>query len=384
MRSVGPSSKRGTTLYGALALSALAAFVATPLAIGARVLSDPAGGGPRLFARVVELPALQSAPSAHPPASRSLAFPTEGVVAAPGPWPAAGEDPQGEEELDGAEQNDEADPSGVSAANVDPVDGVAGEDELAPASESGSEGSPRCTSRRRGKRIVRTMQFCPADTTAAIARWRPDTVVVLGGGLVFGGEPGCATSQRAHAAWQLFERLGRRTTLLLSGRGPGEPSRVFDDAGVACERARMAQALADARAHRPWHAVDEERKLARFESSHRGAPTEAEQMCAAIVRHYPRAEWEAVLARLRFENGSRTTIENVRFSTPMLRRMGSRRVLVLSTPVLGRRLDNHPSRALYGFRWARGSESDYALAAVGCPFVNGGPAWSEFEGDFVD
>lgn len=368
---------RGTVLYGALALCAAAGFVATPLAVSARVIADPAGGGPRLFARVVDLPYFAS--DERTPRRGALAFPSEGLEAAPGPGPAPGEDSEGDEDLDGASES--ADPGATAEAAPASGDAAsAGGDE---PSVDPSGDSLRCVSRKRGVRFVRTMQFCPPDTTAAVARWRPDTVVVLGGGLVFGGEPGCATSQRAHAAWQLFERLERRATLLLSGRGPGEATRTFDEAGFACERARMGQELAYARSHRPQHVGDEERKIARFEASRRGAPTEAEQMCASILRHYPRPAWPSVLARVRFENGSRTTAENVRFSTPLLRRMGARRVLVLSTPVVGRRLDNHPERALYSFRYARG-EGDYALAAVGCPFVNGGPAWSEFEGGFVD
>jgi hypothetical protein len=75
-------------------------------------------------------------------------------------------------------------------------------------------------------------------------------------------------------------------------------------------------------------------------------------------------------------------VENAARCTPLLRTCDSRRALVLSTPVVhaNGELDNHPARALQDFREdrARGGHA-CRLAAVGCPFENGGPVWSEFE-----
>lgn len=85
---------------------------------------------------------------------------------------------------------------------------------------------------------------------------------------------------------------------------------------------------------------------------------------------------------MRFETRSEDTVENARDATPMLERERARRVLVLTTMVVHANggVDNHAQRALGDFREARRErDGRYRLGAVACPFVDGGPAWSEFE-----
>ena len=65
------------------------------------------------------------------------------------------------------------------------------------------------------------------------------------------------------------------------------------------------------------------RELARTQ---RASPTEAELMCAVILRQYESPARDAVASRMVLEPDSRTTSENVALSTPLLVRGRYRRV----------------------------------------------------------
>lgn len=248
---------------------------------------------------------------------------------------------------------------------------------------SGSEEPPseRCESPHHGHPVQHELAPCAAEDVEAVLRWRPDALVVLGGGLLLDDEPSCATAQRARAAEQLFVALQREVDLVLSGQGPSRAPIHLDDAESECLRARLEVELEshDAPAFERSRARDE---LATVLGTDRATLTEADGMCAAILRRIPRAQWSATLRRVRFEPRSSDTVQNAVFSTPLLEQRRFARVLVLTTPVLHAdgTVDNHALRALEDFRRARAqAQGRYRLAALGCPFVGGGPRWSLFE-----
>jgi hypothetical protein len=208
---------------------------------------------------------------------------------------------------------------------------------------------------------------------ADVARFNPDVLVVLGGGVLPDDRANCATTQRAVAALQLFQALGMRPAIVLSGWGQRRRPALLDDASSYCLSARLAQQSTASGDHES--ALERERLLA----SHRGSLHEADLLCATMLRRLPPVAWRDFLLHVRFEARSETTTENAAFSTPVLERGGYRRVLIVSTPVVRPvppLVDNHPARALADFRVDRErTGGHYQLAAAGCPFVDGGPAW---------
>ena len=238
-----------------------------------------------------------------------------------------------------------------------------------------------CHSRHLGSLTEHQLLECPANIVNETVVWRPDAIVVLGGGILGPGQPGCATTQRAFAAHQLYEALDRAPSLLLSGHGPVEPARPVDEIEALCVGTRLQQELTTPELDRATRAtIDaESAQLATM----RAAPlTEADYMCAAILAFYPQRVRPAVLTHMLFEPRSTSTIENANYSTSILSARHIARALILSTPVVhsDHSVDNHPARALEDFRRDRkhGVHST-RLAAAGCPFIEGGPPWSEFE-----
>lgn len=248
--------------------------------------------------------------------------------------------------------------------------------------DSAPTGLGSCTARMGGatRYITTTLEECPSDLTSAVIGWNPDVLVVLGGGILPIGQPGCATMQRALTAQRVFERLARRPYLVLSGRGPRRPQRDLDEAELTCALARRARDIAS-----PSIDASERRALREdtrtLQRTRRRNLTEAEYMCAVILRQYPADERPSVLARMIFEAKSMSTAENVSRSTPILVRRAFRRVLVVSTPAFPAPgvVDDHTRRAVAGFRAARPSPAAYRVSGLTCPYRSGGNAWALFE-----
>jgi len=228
---------------------------------------------------------------------------------------------------------------------------------------------------------VHELRECPANIVNETVLWHPDVIVVLGGGILAPGQPGCATAQRAFAAHELFEALGRAPWLLLSGHGPVEPARAVDDIEARCVEERYRQELAAPALEGVTRDVIN-RDGSEFARARSAALTEADYLCAGILAFYPRDVRAAIVTHLLFEPRSTSTLENANFSTPILGARRCGRALILSTPVVhaDHSIDNHPARALEDFRRDR-KRGVHAtrLGAVGCPFDQGGPPWSEFE-----
>ncbi len=206
--------------------------------------------------------------------------------------------------------------------------------------------------------------------------------MVLGGGILAPGEASCSTEQRAFAARGIFEALARRPLIVLSGRGPREPSRPLDPVEGACIAARLRQELAAPRLATTSRTLVA-RELHELVASDTAPLIEADYMCAVILETYAADDRDATLARMRFEARSESTIDNATLSTPILASENVSRALLVSTPVVaasGAVTDNHPARALEDFRAARREgRHHYRLGAAGCPFEGGGPSWVEFE-----
>lgn len=242
-------------------------------------------------------------------------------------------------------------------------------------------GDERCESPRHGRIVTRTLAACDPREIARARAFAPDALVVLGGGLLLDDEPSCATLQRARAALELADAIGPNVALLLSGRGPSRAPIRMDDAESTCLRARLEDEL-DARS-----ASDRERRSARDRLSavlgtDRASLTEADGMCAAILRRVERAQWSALTARMQFDPASTDTVQNADFSTPLLERSAAQRALIVTSPVRHEdgSIDNHPERALGDFRAARArTHGRFLLGAIGCPYVDGGPSWASFE-----
>ncbi len=239
-----------------------------------------------------------------------------------------------------------------------------------------------CPSRHLGTPSTHHLLTCPAPIVEAIRRWRPDVLVTLGGGILGPGVPGCSTVQRAYATHQIFEALGREPWLLLSGHGPVEPVRAVDPGERTCAGERFAQETAFRGLPRSLRKIIA-RDQATLAAQGTAELTEADYLCAAVLAWYDPALQPTVLARMIFEPRSMSTVQNASYATALIGQRGLRRAVIISTPVVHRRggLDNHPERALEDFRADRARGAHAArLAAVGCPFDQGGPAWSAFEG----
>lgn len=241
--------------------------------------------------------------------------------------------------------------------------------------------SERCESPRGGSVIHRALASCDAREVERVQRWGPDVLVVLGGGLLPDDEPSCATAQRARAAVELSVALGDRVGLVLSGRGPSRAPISLDPAEGACMRGRLEDEL-DSRRATEAQRIRERAQLERVLGTNRAYLTEADGMCAAILRRYEVDRWPSLVARMEFDPASTDTVQNALFSTPLIEQRPYRRVLIVTTPVrhASGSIDNHPERALLDFRAARArSGGRYLLGAIGCPYVDGGPSWASFE-----
>jgi len=241
----------------------------------------------------------------------------------------------------------------------------------------------RCVGHARDRDVVRTAKFCPVRTVERVARWAPDAVVVLGGGMRASGAPGCGTVQRGYLAAQLDDALrGAPPTFVFSGAGNDTHAlAAMDEADARCVAARVRQSAAAARSSSQRQRLAREADAVTAGASR--VMTEADAMCAVMLRRTEPARRDALLARVRFEARSSTTGQNALFTRPLLAAGRFRRVLVLTSPVLkrfGRGADLHADRAFGGFQAARRG-GGWALAAVGCPIVQGVgvQTWYAFE-----
>jgi len=264
----------------------------------------------------------------------------------------------------------------------------------------------QCVTRRGEELINASLGQCSNQVMTEAEQWQPDVIVALGGGILPGGRPGCSTTQRAYSSQQLFERMGRRPWLLLSGRGPRRPVHSPDEAEQFCMALREESepgAHTPAEPHPQHH-----RRSRRNQTNHltnntenntqtslvntqttnltnnstTPAPvlSEAEHMCAVVLRQYPRDQWTDVAGHIILENASMTTRQNVALSTPILVDRGFHRVLVVSTrSLVWRRADNHARRAVTGFRQARPAWRPYVVSGMSCPFEWTGDEWVAFE-----
>ncbi len=241
----------------------------------------------------------------------------------------------------------------------------------------------RCVGHARNRDVVRTAKFCPVRTVARVAQWAPDAVVVLGGGMLASGAPGCATVQRGYLAAQVDDALrAAPPTFVFSGAGNDRHAlAAMDEADARCVAARVRQSAAAA-----GSSAQRQRLTREADAIAAGASrvmTEADAMCAVMLRRTEPARRDALLARVRFEARSSTTGQNALFTRPILAAGRFRRVLVLTSPVLkrfGRGADLHADRAFGGFQAARRG-GGWALASVGCPIVQGPgvQTWYAFE-----
>lgn len=251
----------------------------------------------------------------------------------------------------------------------------------APPSAHDSLRVERCESPRHGRVITRTLAPCDPRELDRARTFAPDALVVLGGGLLVDDEPSCATLQRARAALELARVMPPDVAIVLSGRGPSRAPILMDEAESSCLRARLEDEL-DARAASEAERRSARVRLASVLGTDRATLTEADGMCAAILRRVDRAQWSALTARMQFDPASTDTVQNADFSTPLLERSAARRALIVTSPVRhdDGSVDNHPERALADFRAARArTHGRFSLGAIGCPYVDGGPSWASFE-----
>jgi hypothetical protein len=240
----------------------------------------------------------------------------------------------------------------------------------------------RCTGHTRDRDVVRTAKFCPVRTVGRVTQWAPDAVVVLGGGMLSDGRPNCATVQRGYLAAQLDDALrAAPPTFVFSGAGNDSRAlAAMDEADARCVAARIRQSAATGSAAQRQRLAREADGVAAGRS---WVMTEADAMCAVMLRRTEPARRDEVLARVRFEPRATTTVQNALFTRPMLVAGHFQRVLVLTSPVLkrfGRGVDLHADRAFGGFQALRRG-GPWALAAVGCPIVMGAgvQTWFQFE-----
>jgi uncharacterized SAM-binding protein YcdF (DUF218 family) len=227
----------------------------------------------------------------------------------------------------------------------------------------------------RQRRAASPLGQCPSAIVARVQQWNPDALVVLGGGLRRNGQANCATAERGYIAAQLFVALESRPLLVFTGHASRWIRRRVDAADVQCIRARLAQGpLGDglpawARAQgepseQAWYAV-----------------SEAESLCAVMLRALPEAQRQAVLERARFDVRARDTVENARYTKAFFLHAQVERVLVVTSPFIDPsnwRYDPHADRALHAFRSVR-RDAPYALAALACPRSMKRNPWFEFE-----
>jgi uncharacterized SAM-binding protein YcdF (DUF218 family) len=232
---------------------------------------------------------------------------------------------------------------------------------------------------------------CPESTVERVVRWAPDALVVLGGGLRLDGQPNCATAERGFIAAQLFVALEGRPTLVFTGHGSRWIRRAVDWADARCIAARLeeqkrrqddgsdAAALAEGGYEEVLPSWVRAQRAPR--EGERFAVSEAESLCAVMLRAVPESMRPLVLARARFDVRARDTVENARYTRAALLEAHSTRALVVSSPFIDPRswtYHVHADRALAAFRGARRG-AHYALGALACPRALRRAPWFELE-----
>lgn len=227
----------------------------------------------------------------------------------------------------------------------------------------------------RQRRAEAPLGECAGPMVDRVKQWNPDALVVLGGGLQLDGQANCATAERGFIAAQLFTALESRPLLVFTGHASRWIRRRVDAADMQCIRARLAQGPLgdDVPAWAREQGEPSERALY--------AVSEAESMCAVMLRALPEAQHEAVIERARFDVRARDTVENARFTKEFLVDAQVERALVVTSPFINPsnwRYYPHADRALHAFRAVR-RDAPYALAALACPRSMKRAPWFEFE-----
>jgi uncharacterized SAM-binding protein YcdF (DUF218 family) len=227
----------------------------------------------------------------------------------------------------------------------------------------------------RQRRAEAPLGECAGPMVDRVKQWSPDALVVLGGGLQLDGQPNCATAERGFIAAQLFTALESRPLLVFTGHASRWIRRRVDAEDVRCIRARLAQGPLgeDVPAWAREQGEPSERALY--------AVSEAESMCAVMLRALPEAQRDAVLERARFDVRARDTVENARYTREFLIDAQVERALVVTSPFINPsnwRYYPHADRALHAFRSVR-RDAPYALAALACPRSMKRAPWFEFE-----
>ncbi len=208
-----------------------------------------------------------------------------------------------------------------------------------------------------------------------IARWQPDTIVVLGGGLLRNGQANCATAERGYVAAQLFMQLTTRPTMVFTGRASRWIRRRLDEFDLRCVQASVAQGLPGIESP----AWTRQQGTPILNASY--AVSEAETLCATMLRTLPESERESALAHAKFEVRARDTVENARKTRQILLRTHAQRVLILTSPFINHERHTyqaHGDRALHAFRALR-QGAPYALASFACPRHRGTTPYWYFE-----
>ncbi len=249
------------------------------------------------------------------------------------------------------------------------------------ASHTGTEDTdspfalPQIMCRNKRSYTLLPLSACPAPTIARIKRWTPDTVVVLGGGLLRNGQPNCATAERGYIAAQVYASLTSKPTMVFTGRASRWIRRRADQYDVQCIQRRIALGLPGLDAPR-WQRQQGEPAVGQS-----FAVSEAESLCAMMLRALPEGDRAPMLARARFEVRAGDTVGNARRTRRILSALQSQRVLVLTSPFVNMAQHTyhaHGDRALSAFKAIRRG-APYALASVACPRHQGGMPYWYFE-----
>ncbi|MBL8682033.1 MAG: YdcF family protein [Myxococcales bacterium] len=216
---------------------------------------------------------------------------------------------------------------------------------------------------------------CPSAMVERVLAYNPDALVVLGGGLRLDGTANCATAERGYIAAQLFVALDASPLLVFTGHASRWIRRKVDAADVSCIAARIAQGALGEDVPR-WAREQGEPRV-----GERYAVSEAESMCAVMLRALPEERHAAILERSRFDVRARDTVENARYTRAFLVERGAQRALVVTSPFIHPgtwKYYPHADRALRAFRGVR-RDAGYALAAMACPRSARRAPWWEFE-----
>jgi hypothetical protein len=227
----------------------------------------------------------------------------------------------------------------------------------------------------RQRRAEAPLGECAQPMVERVVAWRPDALVVLGGGLQRDGQANCATAERGFIAAQLFVALDSRPLLVFTGHASRWIRRRVDEADVRCIRARIAQGPLgeDVPVWAREQGEPDERELF--------AVSEAESLCSVMLRALPEDRRDAVIERARFDVRAGDTVENARFTRAFLLDAEVERAMVVTSPFIHPgtwRYYPHADRALHAFRAVRRG-APYALGAMACPRSMKRAPWFEFE-----